>query len=68
MVILDLFSLELAHLPMLHATHFRGKPMSQFKEKVFAACAKKKLSLTKVWGAMPCALCSLELILLCQLL
>lgn len=42
MVILDLFSLELAHLPMLHATHFRGKPMSQFKEKVFAACAKKE--------------------------
>lgn len=27
---------------MLQATHFRGKPMSQFKEKVFAACAKKE--------------------------
>ena len=27
---------------MLHATYFRGKPMSQFKEKVFAACAKKE--------------------------
>ena len=27
---------------MLHATYFRGKPMSQFQEKVFAACAKKE--------------------------
>ena len=27
---------------MLQATHFRGKPMSQFQEKVFAACAKKE--------------------------
>ena len=26
---------------MLHATYFRGKPMSQFQEKVFAAYAKK---------------------------
>lgn len=42
MVILDSFSLELAHLPMLYATHFKGKPMSQFQEKVFAACAKKE--------------------------
>lgn len=27
---------------MLQATHFRGKTMSQFQEKVFAACAKKE--------------------------
>ena len=27
---------------MLQTTHFRGKPMSQFQEKVFAACAKKE--------------------------
>ena len=47
--------------------------MSQFQEKVFAACAKKEALFDESLGryalrSMPCALCSLELILLCQLL
>ena len=45
------------YLFMLHVTLLIGKLMSQFQEKVFAACAKKKLSLTKALVAMPYVLC-----------
>ena len=36
------------YLFMLHVTLLIGKLMSQFQEKVFAACAKKKLSYKKI--------------------
>ncbi|EQC71663.1 hypothetical protein HSISS2_974 [Streptococcus sp. HSISS2] len=41
--------------------------MSQFQEKVFAACAKKKRSSTKALVAMPCVRCLQALISPCQL-
>lgn len=42
--------------------------MSQFQEKVFAACAKKEALFDESLGAMPCVLCLQELILPCRLL
>ena len=56
------------YLFMLHVTLLIGKLMSQVQEKVFAACAKKKLSLTKALVAMPYVLCLPAFILPCQLL
>ena len=52
MVILDSFSLELAHLPCSKPHILEVKPMSQFqRKKYWPLVLKKKLSLlTKVWG------------------
>ena len=67
-VILDSFSLELAHLPCSKPHILEVNLCLNFKKKYSLLVLKKKLSLTKVWGAMPCVLCLQELILPCQLL